>query len=209
VSTSGTAVVVARDGSPYGAGWWIDGLDQLYAVTGGVLWVTGAGDSRFFTGAGGGTFISPAEDFGTLVQNGNGSYTYTAKDKTTYNFTSGGLLANITDTDGVAISYYYDGLNRLSQVQAPDGGLTTLSYDPSSGVLASVNEPGSRSVVVQHDGSGNLTFLTDAAGFTRTLGYDANHHATSNSWAPLAAAFSYDGWFACSVGLMLLTLAEG
>jgi RHS repeat-associated protein len=194
VSTSGTAVVVARDGSPYGAGWWIDGLDQLYAVTGGVLWVTGAGDSRFFTAAGGGTFISPAEDFGTLVQNGNGTYTYTAKDKTLYNFTSGGLLANITDTHGLALSYSYDGLNRLSQVQAPDGGITTLSYDPSSGVLASVNEPGSRSVVVQHDGSGNLTFLTDAAGFTRTLGYDANHHATSDSWAPLAAAFSYDSY---------------
>ena len=48
------------------------------ASRGGVLWVYGSGGSRYFASAGGGTFTSPANDLGTLVQNGDNTYTYTA-----------------------------------------------------------------------------------------------------------------------------------
>ena len=69
--------MVAQDNSPYGAGWGLDGVSQLVAVTGGVLWVTGQGDARFFADNGDGTLTGPAEDFGSLVQNLDGSYTST------------------------------------------------------------------------------------------------------------------------------------
>ena len=51
---SGSTAVVDRTASALGAGWAIDGISQLYAVTGGILWVTGQGDSRFFAGVGSG-----------------------------------------------------------------------------------------------------------------------------------------------------------
>ena len=192
VTQTGTAAVVVRDNSPYGAGWGIDGLAQLVAVSGGVLWVTGAGDSRFFASAGGGAFTSPAEDFGALVQNGDGSYTYTAKDETAIHFDPAGYQTSVVDTDGQVLSYSYDTQNRLIGVLAPDGGLTALAYDPASEQLTSVTEPGGRVLQFEHDASGNLTFLTDAAGFTRTLGYDTQHHVTSDQWSPYATLFGYD-----------------
>src|SRR5205807_1562322 len=103
LNTSGTASVVARDSSAYGSGWWLDGVPQLFAAAAGVLWASGQGDSRFFSGNGTApqTYTSPAEDFGTLVKNTDGTFTYTAKDQTKYNFNSQGQLSSVVDRDGV------------------------------------------------------------------------------------------------------------
>jgi RHS repeat-associated protein len=192
VSTSGTSYVVARDGSPYGAGWGIDGISQLVIGTAGVLQVTGQGDWRFFTNNGNGTFTPMAEDLGSLVQNGDGSYTYIAKDQTKYNYTSAGLLSSVVDTHSLTLqAYQYDGLGRLTGVNAVDGGVTVLNYDLITGLLDSINEPGGRVVTLTHTGTA-LTQILDADNTTRSFGYDGLNHLTSDSWAPLNAAFTYD-----------------
>jgi RHS repeat-associated protein len=192
LTDSGTKYVVARDASPYGAGWWIDGVPQLLIGSPGVLMEFGSGDSRFFASAGGSNFTSPPEDFGTLGQNGDGSYTYVAKDKMKWNFNSSGQLTSVVDTHGLARQYAYDSNGRLYQVLAIDSGLTTLTYD-SSGLLQNIQEPGSnRNVQVQHDGAGNLSQITDVDLTTRTFGYDSAHHLTNDIWAPLNAIFTYD-----------------
>ncbi len=130
---SGYTPVVARDSSPYGAGWGIDGVPQLFPITAngnvpaGLLWVDGDGDSRFFTSNGNGTFSNP-EDFGALVQNAGNTYTYTSPQQVQWNFNSSGLLTSVVQPDGLTLSYSYtNGL--LTGVLAPDGGSTTLSYD--------------------------------------------------------------------------------
>jgi YD repeat-containing protein len=191
LNTSGVAYVLARDASPYGAGWWLDGVSQLVIGPTGALLTTGAGDSRFFA-LSGSTYLSPAEDFGTLVKNSDGSFTYTAKDRTQTNFNSSGQLSSIVDTHGLARTYSYDTSGRLSQVTAIDGGVTTFTYNSTSGLLQSINEPGGRVVQLQHDGNGNLTQITDVDNTTRTIGYDSGHRATSDQWAPLSATFGYD-----------------
>jgi YD repeat-containing protein len=190
-SASGNAYVVARDGSPYGAGWWIDGIPQLVSGASGVLFISGQGDARFFTGNGGGpqTYGSPAEDFGTLVQNPGGTFTYTTKHQTRYNFNASGQLTSVVDRDGVTLLYTYDGQGRLYQVAAPDGSTTTLNY--SGGLLGSISEPGGRTVGLTHSGT-DLTGIGDVDGTTRGLGYDGQHHVTSDQWAPLSASFGYD-----------------
>jgi hypothetical protein len=50
---TGTAYVVVNPATPLFSGWSIAGVDQLVAVTGGELWVYGAGGYRFFAGSGG------------------------------------------------------------------------------------------------------------------------------------------------------------
>jgi hypothetical protein len=52
---TGSQAVVNRTSSEYGKGWWMDGLDQLYASGAGVLLVKGSGDTLWFKsdGAGG------------------------------------------------------------------------------------------------------------------------------------------------------------
>jgi hypothetical protein len=67
VELSGTATVVDESATPLGAGWGIAGINQLVPVQGGVLWVTGNGEGRFFAENPDGSFTNPAEDFGTLL----------------------------------------------------------------------------------------------------------------------------------------------
>src|SRR2546422_801602 len=95
-------------------------------VPAGMLLVIGAGDSRFFTGSGP-NYTSPAEDFGTLVKNGDGTFSYTTKTQVKYNFNSNGYLTSVVQPSGLQISYGYDAQNRLSTVTAPDGATTTLT----------------------------------------------------------------------------------
>jgi YD repeat-containing protein len=192
-TVSGSTPVVVAENSPYGAGWGIQGIDRLVAVQGGVMWVTGTGDYRYFAASGNGTFTSPPEDFGTLVQNQDGSYTYTDPHQVRTTFNAQGLLTSIVTPDqaalGLGLFYQYNAQGGLTQVTAPDGGVTTLSY--SNGLLQSITEPGGRVVSLTHSGT-DLTQITDAAGFTRTLAYNSVHQLTSDQWAPYSASFSYD-----------------
>ena len=71
----------AGSGTAIAAGWGIAGVDRLELThSAGVVWVYGAGGGRYFTGTGG-TYTSPAGDFGTLVKNGDNTFTYTALDQ--------------------------------------------------------------------------------------------------------------------------------
>ena len=63
--------IVNQASSPFGAGWSLDNVESLVAVTGGVILVQPGGTSLWFAGSGG-SFTSPAGDFSTLVQNQKG-----------------------------------------------------------------------------------------------------------------------------------------
>jgi YD repeat-containing protein len=201
-TASGTAFVVVRDNSPVGAGWGIDGIPQLVPIgataqfpAGGLLWVTGAGDSRFFQANPDGTF-SNAEDFGTLVALGTPAtgYTYTAKDRTVWTFNAQGQLLSVVDPHQLARTYTYDDQGRLRQVSNPDGGVATFGYTDAgaTGKLSTITEPGTNRVVTVQISNGNLTQLTDVDSTLRGFGYDSTHHLTNDQWAPLNATFSYD-----------------
>ena len=188
-SVSGTSQVVGN-ASPDGVGWGIAGIDHLVVSAAGALWVTGTGDSRLFAANGSGGFTSPATDLGTLVQNGNGTFTYTAANHVISNFSSTGLLTTVLEPTGLFWTYAYDGNQRLTQITAADGGVTAFAYD-GNGMLATITEPGGRVLTLTHDSSGNLTTLVDVNGTTRTFGYNSQHQLTSDQWAPWNTTFSY------------------
>ncbi len=198
-TSSGSAIYVDQSSSVFGAGWGLQGLDQLYLVSGGVLWVTGTGDTRLFTGSGG-TYTNP-EDFGTLVQTGSGAslgFTYTAPDQTKEYFSvSHGSTqvfdeSRIVDSDDLTTAFAYDSSDDLTQVVAPDGSTTTLLYSGGgSPQVTSIIEPGSRTVGLAYSGA-DMTLLTDEAGNTRAFTYDGGNHMTSDQWDPYSTSFSYD-----------------
>src|SRR5262249_46251716 len=148
----------------------------------GVLWVTGAGDSRFFAHGSNGAFTSPAGDFGTLVENGDGSFTYSSRQKTVWQFDDAGYLLSITDRDEVSRLYQYDqGL--LTTVIAPDGAETTFHY--SGNLLTGIGEPGGRTVFLGTDGEDLTQIIVewsgpgDSGSDVRTLTY-TEHHLTED-----------------------------
>jgi RHS repeat-associated protein len=194
---SGNYLAAVNGATPYLAyGWGIAGVDVLTPVSSGsvsgILWAYGAGGTRFFAGAGSGaqTYTSPADDFGTLVKNAGGNYTYTAIDQVKRNFDSSGRLTSVVDPHGLALTYSYDGSGRLTQVSAPDGGTTTLTY--GSNGIAGISEPGGRSLTLAVDSNHNLTSLSDAANQTRSLNYDSGHRLTHETWAPFSVTLQYD-----------------
>jgi RHS repeat-associated protein len=192
----GTYQVVASDvtnsstSDPYGAGWSIAGIDRLAVNDSGALYIYGSGGSRFFQDAGRGSYTSPPEDFGTLVKNGDNSFTYTAKDHTAYHFTSQGLLSSVVDRDGLTRSYSYDGEGRLTEVDAPDGSKTFFHYN---GGQTLIQEPGNRTVELDLNGS-DLAAIhdVDQAQSVRSFSYDSKDHVTEDKWAPLDATFQYN-----------------
>ncbi len=187
---SGNALVVANDASALGAGWSIDGYNQLVAVTGGVMMVFGGGGSaRLFTGSGG-TYTSPANDYGTLVKNGDNTYTYTSKEQMEWNYDTAGKLVTIVDPHSLTRTFTYSS-GLLSTVAEPDGGVTTFTY--SSGKLATIVQPGTRTITITIDGSGDLTTIADADGSLRTFMYDANHDLTNAKWGLVNTTMTYSG----------------
>jgi YD repeat-containing protein len=200
---SGTAETGPWSTAGFGSGWGLSGLDQLVAVDGGVLWVTGAGDARLFADSSPGTFTSPADDLGTLVQNGDGSFTYTGHDQTVEQFNAAGLETSKQAADGPEWQFAYDGQGRPVTVTAPDGGVSIFHYAAPTGLLSGITEPGGRTLTLTRDASGNLTALTDEDGNQRSFSYDARHRVLTDQWAPWNATFRYDPTSGVLLGINL------
>ncbi|HTU23455.1 MAG TPA: hypothetical protein VMG10_35795, partial [Gemmataceae bacterium] len=96
---SGNVDIVNQANSPYGAGWSLDNVEQLFAVSGGVILVEPGGTSLWFASNGQGGYTTPAGDFSTLTYS-NGVYTQTMTDGTQINFNSSGQETSTVDTDG-------------------------------------------------------------------------------------------------------------
>src|SRR5205823_847203 len=79
---SGSVDVINSSGSPFGAGWSLDGVEHVWSVTGGVILELPGGTSLWFANGAGSTYVTAAGDFSTLVHNGNGTWTRTLPDGT-------------------------------------------------------------------------------------------------------------------------------
>jgi RHS repeat-associated protein len=188
---SGPLVVVdLRVSSPFGPGWSMAGIDQLLPLGNvGAVMYYGSGEPARWFAMNGSSYVSPSDDFGTLVKNADTSFTYTSKHGVKWNFNPSGALTSITDPHNLAVTVTYSG-SLVNTLQMPDGGVTTFTY--SSNLLATIVEPGNRTLTVTHNVSGDVTGLTDADGSLRTFTYDSAHHLTNEQWGPLNVTYTYD-----------------
>jgi RHS repeat-associated protein len=194
-TASGTVYVRAEDSSPLGAGWTLSTLNKLVTLSAsgsdpaGELWLYGTGEVRFFQGAPGTlpyTFTSPAEDNGTLVDNTDGSFTYTAADGTKTDFNSSGYQTDWVSADGKESLQFRYTSGLLTGTTAIDGQLATLTY--SSGLLSSV-AVGSRTWTLTMT-SGDLTQVTDPDSKTDALTY-STHKLTDRTQGILVNHWAY------------------
>lgn len=191
--------------SPVGYGWAINHDRRIYTYAdGSVTLRKECGWKRRFTWSVGG-YLSPAGETGLLVQNADGSYTYTEKDGNKENYDVRGRLAGLVDAKGNSLVFTYSADARdllwgllpsnvdqntplivsydyhLSKIEEKDasGNLTgkwvAFHYELSTGRLMDIQDNTGRTVTYNHDSIGNLTTVDGPAG-SAAYGYtDANN----------------------------------
>lgn len=165
---------VRRVDGPLGFGWTHLYDTRLKSYSGGqVLIVDGSGRSDLYKPAGGGAYTPPPGHFGTLVQNGDGTWTLTERNQIKRTFSSAGKLTAIADRNNNSLALAYDGSARLSTVSDPSGRSLTFTYTGSR--IATITDPLGRVVTFTYNAGGDLTSVVDPRGKTWTYTYDSVH----------------------------------
>jgi hypothetical protein len=131
---SGKQAVVNRADSPFGPGWWLEGLDQLFVYSDGALLVEG--DGRTFWFKHNGTNYNRAEgdlSFATLTDSGS---QFEVVDKWGHKrvFNAAGYL-----TFGRETHFRYDGTNTIEEVEDSTGRICEIEHN-TNGDITSVTQ---------------------------------------------------------------------
>jgi RHS repeat-associated protein len=172
------SLAAGTDG-PFGYGWASSYTMSLTtdATTGDVTIHQENGATTTFSPGTGGSFTAPPNVFATLVQNGDGTYTFTRRGRKVFAFSSAGKLTSERDLNGNVTTLSYDGSGNLATVTEPAGRQLIFGYG-ANGKVATVTDPGNRTVSYGYDGAGNLTTVTDTGNGLTRFGY-AGHLLTT------------------------------
>jgi len=184
--------------SALGYGWTLNYFMRLYEYTdGSVTLRRDCGVKRGFVLVGG-AYQTPVGETGTLVKNGDGSWTYTEHNGEQKQFDALGRLSAIVSPQGSRLVLSYDDRGKLPLIglspygvdstpkeiareyrllrideqnaaSQATGRYVTLGYEESTGRLTGIADSAGRNITYQHDGLGNLTQASLPGG--AVLGY--------------------------------------
>jgi len=147
---TGTIAIVNRFSSPFGAGWWLAGFEQLrFPADSSLMWVGGDGSVRRYVKAGtwsGKTWYvaRPVDGPDTLSYDGT-TYTRYLKGGTRVLFNTSGFHTQTVNRLAYATVFAPDTSNRLSTITLPptsgSGRTYTFTYGGPNGTLSSVAAP--------------------------------------------------------------------
>ncbi len=181
VTMTGPLVIVNRKDSPYGAGWWLAGLENLVFLPGGdLLWVGGDGSSRRFVrqATPASTYVAQALEFPDTITFNTGTSIYTRKlpGGLRVQFNPQGLHTATINRLGHTTNFTYvagSSPARLQSIGVPPAsiGLTySFAYD-GVGHLSSVAAAGFRDVTVTTLANNQVQSIRDPDQRTVTFGY--------------------------------------
>ncbi|HYW13645.1 MAG TPA: hypothetical protein VE871_16910, partial [Longimicrobium sp.] len=165
----GTLMIVNRSASPFGAGWWLAGLEQLVPQGQDWYWMGGDGSARLYRSVGGGRWAADVLTRpDTLHSGGTGASLYYYRrlpGGVRVLFGASGLhLATLNGRDH-RTDFGYSG-SRLSTITLPRGSAApvqqyTFRYNAATGLLESVTAPAAgQPRVVQLTRSGDTLRIT-------------------------------------------------
>jgi RHS repeat-associated protein len=212
-TSSPVRVMVVNDyDSPYGAGWYVAGLQRIFGQANSNLLVdNGDGTVGFFaytgtTPDGVRHYLPPAGDFTTLTYStvaGVGRYTRSAPDSSTVIFDASGWMTQAKNRLGVGSTYAYWGAgsgraNLLASIT--DAAGKALQLADSSGLLSAITLPDGCVVhlgyVTSSGPSPDLARITDPDGVAALLPhYSSTTPHLLDSWTDRAGgawSLAYD-----------------
>jgi RHS repeat-associated protein len=213
---SGELVVVNRRTSPFGAGWWLAGLEQLNVGT--MVWTGGDGSLRRYTAAGTNTWVAPNMDRPDTLKWDGTYYTRYLRNGLKVRFNAQGRHVETVTRLNQVTRFTYDGAGRLDSLILPPAGsgkfyrfvynASTARLDsiiappigaqaratrvtPSGTRITALRDPDARSVSFTYGtgaDSNRVVRRTNRRGFTTHYRYDAGKRLTRDS-LPLDAGF--------------------
>jgi RHS repeat-associated protein len=174
IRTYSSLAAAAGASSALGRGWAFSyGMSLSIDPETGDATVTNANGSKtqFFATSEG--FIASPRVLAELLENENGTYTYTLKGRTLYTFDGTGRLIAIADLNGEETTLSYDESGRLQTATDPAGRTFTFAYD-EAGRIEAVGDSTGRVVSYGYDESGYLDDVTDVRGDHERFSYDEN-----------------------------------
>ena len=114
-----------------------------------------------------------------LVKNADGTYLFTRRDHSTYQFDSSGKLTVQANKHKQALNMSYDGSNHLTSISESISG-RTLSLRYNGDVLASVSD-GVHQITFSYDNEHNLTVINNPGGENSVFTYDQTGRVKSET----------------------------
>ncbi|HKS91028.1 MAG TPA: hypothetical protein VJQ83_03795, partial [Tepidiformaceae bacterium] len=171
-SVTDTLIVVDRSASPFGSGWWLDGLEQLLTVDATrQLWIGGDGSTRLYTQTAPDptvyTVVPTVDRIDTLKRiTANSTWQRRLRNGAYVEFDNSGRHIGTIDRFGTRTSFTYAGALSRITLPVPAGG-TAPVYD-----FAYVN-----------DGSGNPRALDSIVAPQRPNERRVTHFTHTGSWS--------------------------
>jgi RHS repeat-associated protein len=165
----------AETDGPLGYGW-ADSYDMSLSIdseTGAARVREETGSEVTFPSNGAGGFTTPPRVLATLVDNGDGTYTFSRyADHVQYVFSEAGQLLREVDRNGNTTTLTYSG-GLLEKVTDPSGRSLTFTYTGSQ--IHTITDPLGRTTTFGYDASGDLVSVTDPLRRTWSFAYNADH----------------------------------
>lgn len=166
--------VLANANGPLGYGW-SDTYNVSLSVNvnnGNVTVHQETGAQVTFMPVGNGQYSAPARVIATLIQNGDGSFTFARDARSMFTFNPSLQLTAEQDLNGYRTTLTYPN-STTTVVTDPEGRTLTLAF--SAGQLQTVTDPIGRIVRFTYDVSGNLFTVSDVQQNVTKYTYDPNH----------------------------------
>jgi RHS repeat-associated protein len=188
----------AAENGPLGYGWRHCYQMEL-AVSGSNATITQETGAQVDFSESGGVWSALPRVIASLAENGDGTWTFTRRDREIFTFNSTGQLIEITDLNGEATTLSYAS-GKLDTVTGAAGRTLTFAYTGShlTNVTDSATPP--RDVQFTYDGNGDLASVTDVNGGVTSFTYDGAHRMLTmldpmqqGSGSPEPITNHYDG----------------
>ena len=171
----------AATDNPFGYGWTSNLFMSLSQLGGtGPVTITQEGGAQVVFDQNGTSYAPAApRDIATLIQNANGTWTFTRQAQNTYTFSSTGQLIAESDPDGYTTTLSYSGSDQLTAVTDPEGRTLEIGWTGSN--LTTVTDPNvspARAVTYEYDSAGDLTDVIDVNGGDTHYVYNSSHQMT-------------------------------
>ncbi len=208
-SATDTLLLVNRAPSPFGAGWWVAGVEQLVFVTGDtsssaskIMWVGGDGSTRLWAKTTNGKWAAPAINRPDTLARVGSTWVRYAQHGTQVVFNTAGQHVSTINRLQHTTAFSYSGalLTKITLPTPAGGSVVKDSLTYSSSLLHTVLSPsptaGWRTTTVAMTGH-HVTSITDPDTSSVSFGYlttasDSNRASSRTNKLGHATTFAYD-----------------